>query len=524
MAQILDIGEVVRAEEVILQVPDGRKVTVLINATPILSQEGVLESCVITLQDMAPLEELERLRAEFLAMVSHELRTPLAAIKGVAVTVLDDPAILNTAEMIPFFRIINQQADRMTGLIHDLLDVARIETGTLLIHPEPTPVADLVDEARNTFLSGGGGHPLRIELAPDLPRVMADRRRLVQVLGNLLGNAARHSPESAVIRVTAVQEGVHVAVSVVDLGGGVSAERLPHLFRKFPRLEEPDRVAGEEGRGLGLAICKGIVEAHGGRIWAESDGVGKGSRFTFTLPMAAEGGDAPASGPARIGRRGPTKREGTRILVVDDDPQTLRTAREALQKAGYAPIVTADPKEVADLMEKHRPHLALLDLVLPGVDGIELMQELTERADVPVIFLSAYGQEDVIARAFDAGAADYMVKPFSSTELAARIRAALRKQAAAPVRAHGAVCAGRVDHRLRRTGGDHGRTARAVDQHRVSTVGGAIDSRRPGGDLRALAAKVLEPDPHRPAAVARRRQEPPSEARRQRQRPNLPLQ
>ena len=115
---------------------------------------------------------------------------------------------------------------------------------------------------------------------------------------------------------------------------------------------------------------------------------------------------------------------------MDDDPQTLRYVRDALTKAGYAPIVTGDPEEVSRLMKEEAPHLVLLDLVLPGSDGIELMKEIREIADVPVIFLSVYGQDEVIARAFDEGAADYVVKPFSPTELAARIRAALRKRAA----------------------------------------------------------------------------------------------
>ncbi len=430
LTEALQAGDSVRAEEIVFSVPDGREITVLINATPIRSEEGNIEAYVVTLQDMKPLEEQEMLRAEFLAVVSHELRTPLAAIKGAAVTVLGGTANLDAVEMAPFFRIINQQADRMTDLIHDLLDVARIETGTLPIHPEPVSLADLVDEARNAFLSGGGRHPLCIELPPDLPRVMADQRRIVQVLGNLLDNAARHSPESTTVRITAVREGVHLEVSMADLGKGVAAERLPHLFRKFPRRKEPDRFAGEEETGLGLAICRGIVEAHGGRIWADSDGVGKGTRFTFTLPLAEEARDAPASGPARTtGSRGQAKRDGTRILVVDDDPQTLRTVRDSLRKSGFVPVVTADPGEVAGLMKKHHPQLVLLDLVLPGIDGVELMQELSRTSNAPVIFLSAYGQDEVIARAFDSGAADYMVKPFSGTELAARIRAALRKRA-----------------------------------------------------------------------------------------------
>ena len=432
MARALSAGETVRAEEIVMQVPDGRSVTTLVNATPIPSVEGDVVTYVVTLQDLAPLEEQERLRAEFLAMVSHELRLPLTSIKGSAATVLDDPSVLNAADrVLQFFRIINQQADHMSGLINDLLDVARMETGTLLVNPEPTSVAGLLDQARTSFLSSGGADNLRIELPPDLPPVMADRLRILQVLGNLLSNAARHAPGTAPIRLSAVREEVHVAVAVSDRGRGVPSEQLPHLFRKFPRLEPPDREEGNWGAGLGLAICRGIVETHGGRIRAESGGVGRGTRITFTLPIADETGMAVSAEPVPTSRR-QRKRggKGPRILVVDDDPETLRTVRDALFKAGCLSIATGDPKEVSGLMEEHRPHLVLLDLVLPGVDGIELMQELFEKARVPVIFLSAYGQEEVIARAFDAGAADYVVKPFSPTELTARIRAVLRRRAA----------------------------------------------------------------------------------------------
>ena len=299
-----------RAEEIVIQVPDGRSVTTLVNATPIRSGEGELESVIVTLQDMTPLEELERLRAEFLAMVSHELRMPLTSIKGSAATVLGASTSLDPAEIVQFFRIIDAQADHMYDLIGGLLDVARIETGALPVAPGPADLADLVDEAKSAFLSGGGRNNLRIDLPPDLPFVMADRRRIVQVLGNLLSNAARYSSEGFPIRVSAVRDGVHVAVSVADEGRGVSADLLPHLFRKFSRIDGEERGSGIAGSGLGLAICKGIVEAHGGRIWAESDGAGLGARFTFTLPAVDGRGDmaalrepAPASVPLAPGRR-----------------------------------------------------------------------------------------------------------------------------------------------------------------------------------------------------------------------------
>ncbi len=427
MAELLSIGETVRAEEIVMHVPDGRSITVLLNATPIRSDDGTVESVVVTLQDMADIEELERMRAEFLAMVSHELRTPLTSIKGSVSTIMDAGADLDPAVMRQFVRIISDQAEHMNALVADLLDVARIETGTLPVDPEPAEVAVLMDRARSAFASAWGRNNLAIDVELDLPMVMADRRRIVQVLGNLLSNAARNSPESAAIRVTAVRDGVHVAFSVVDEGRGIPAESLPHLFRKFYGAQSEEQ-GGDTG--LGLAICKGIVEAHGGRIWAESDGPGMGARFTFTLPMV-EGARMVDGPPPTSTRRDQGSEERLRVLAVDDDPNDLRYVRDTLAKSGYAPILTGDPEEALRLVEEDKPELVLLDLMLPGADGIELMKDILDVADVPVIFLSAYGREELIARAFDMGATDYVVKPFSPTELAARIRAALRRRAAA---------------------------------------------------------------------------------------------
>ena len=431
LADRLSAGRTIRAEEIVIQAPDGRSVTTLVNATPIYSGDGAdMESVVVTLQDMTPLEELERLRAEFLGMVSHELRAPLTSVKGSAATLLDDSANLNAAEMRQFHRIINEQADRMRRIITDLLDVAHIETGMLSVNPEPCSAAVLVDHAKTSFVSGGGGNDLQIDLPPDLPAVMADRQRIAQVLSNLLANAGKYSREFSTVRLRAERQGLHLAFSVTDEGRGVSAERLPYLFRKYVRIEGDSAGRQIEGSGLGLAICKGIVEAHGGRIWAESEGQGRGARFTFTLPVAEQTESEQTISRQRLsGRRGHEVDEHARILVVDDDPQTLRHVRDVLSRAGYAPIVTADPNEAVRLMESDRPQLVLLDLVFPDTDGVELMQDILDIAEVPVIFLTAYGRDQNIERAFDMGAADYMAKPFSPTELTARIKAALRKHA-----------------------------------------------------------------------------------------------
>ena len=233
---------------------------------------------------------------------------------------------------------------------------------------------------------------------------MADRQRIVQVLNNLFANAARHAPETSPIRVEAACDGVHVAVSVSDEGPGIAPELLPQLFRKHARRLGADGGDDIAGAGLGLAICKGLVEAHGGCIRAESGGVGRGACFTFTLPLAADEGAA--SGQVRTAAPVPhAGAEPARILVVDDDPQTLRNVREALSQEGYAPLVTADPGEIADLIRAERPKLVLLGLMLPGMDGIKLMQQVPELADLPVIFISAYGRDETIARALAAGAA-----------------------------------------------------------------------------------------------------------------------
>ena len=203
------------------------------------------------------------------------------------------------------------------------------------------------------------------------------------------------------------------------------AERLPHLFEKFARRDGPDP---SRDLGLGLAICKGIVEAHGGRIWAESQGAGLGSRFTFTLPATEEHPTRPAR--PSTGRARPARADAAepRVLVVDDDPRTLKIVRDALAGAGYDPIVTGDPGEAIELMDETEIDVVLLDMMFPDHDGIELMRDVFAHHDAPVIFLSAYDQRDLIVRAFEMGAVEYIAKPFSPSELAARVKAALRKK------------------------------------------------------------------------------------------------
>ena len=511
-------AETVRAEEVEISVPDGKSVRALIDATPILSPEGgAVERVVVTLQDLAPFEALARARAEFLGLVSHELRAPLAAIRGAASTALEDPRDPGRSELRQYLRIVEEQAGRMSGLIGDLLDAGLIGAGMLSVDPAPEALADLVERARTAFAAGGGSHAVTVDLPEDdLPRVTADARRIAQVLENLLANAARHSPESAPIRVDARRDGAEVEVSVTDAGAGIPPERLPHLFRRHAGVGQgagAGEAAGERaaGSGLGLVICRGLVEAHGGRIRAESAGPGRGARIVFTLPTAEEAHAAAVSAPPARDAA-----EKTPVLVVDDDPHALRQARDALAAAGYAPAATAEPGEISRLVETRRPALAVLDLVLPGVDGIELMRTLPALADLPGDLRLGLCRRR-----------HHRARPGGG-------RGGLYRQALLASGAGGACEPGAApQHRARdvpgrRSGDRPGKTPRhrggppgAADRDRIPAAARALARRRRRDRLRGPAAPGLGAGQGRPTGGAQRRHQAPPQTRRRRPQPEI---
>jgi len=413
---------------------DGNTTAIEVHCHPVFDDEGnvkqVIEYTLDITERRRAEEQLEKLRSEFLGMVTHELKTPLTAIKGSAATALGSQRPFAAQENRELFQIIDEQADRLRDLMDNLLDMTRIEAGSLSISPEPTDVRAVLEEARATFVHSGGSHKVQLELADDLPAVAADGHRVAQVLTNLLNNAARFSPGTAPITMAVEHDAVQVTVHVRDHGQGIPREKLPRLFKKFSQVHD-DTGQKLSGSGLGLAICKGIVEAHGGRIWADSAGEGHGSTFSFSLPVASEVGVKSLSDETRravhLGRvRRPGER--TRVLAVDDEPQVLRYLQRSLDEAGYQPIVTSDPSQVVKLVELEEPDLVLLDLRLPGISGFDLLRRIREFSGVPVIFLTASDRDEDTVHALRMGADDYITKPFSPSELLARIGAALRRR------------------------------------------------------------------------------------------------
>jgi signal transduction histidine kinase len=234
----------------------------------------------------ARLAELDRLKSEFVSMVSHELRTPLGLIKGYTGTLLAQDVGLDADTREEFLQVIDEETDRLTELVTNLLDMSRIEAGTLHVDLQPTRIEDLLRASADRLQTRESGRTLHLDLPERLPLVLADTRRITQVLDNLLTNAVRYSPDDTPIALAACARDGELLVAVHDQGLGIAADKREQVFEKFFRVD-PSDTRRFAGTGLGLAICRGIVQAHGGAIWVDS-AEGQGSTFTFKLPIYRE--------------------------------------------------------------------------------------------------------------------------------------------------------------------------------------------------------------------------------------------
>jgi signal transduction histidine kinase len=238
----------------------------------------------LLLRDITREKELDEMKSQLLSTVSHELRTPLASIKGFATTLLREDVEWDEASRHEFLSIIDKESDRLSELIGNLLDMSRIEAGTLRMEPEPTDLHPILEETVAGFRMMTHDHRFHLRLPSSLPLAMADPRRARQVLRNLVENAVKYSPEGGPITIRAEVRADAIQISVADQGIGIDPQQLNSVFDRFYQVDSAStRKVG--GSGLGLSICRAIVEAHHGEIWAESQ-PGVGSTFYFTLPVA----------------------------------------------------------------------------------------------------------------------------------------------------------------------------------------------------------------------------------------------
>ena len=371
------------------------------------------------------LREADRRKDEFLAMLAHELRNPMAPIRAAA-------DLLESRDLAPEQRrrtsqIISRQVKHMTGLVDDLLDVSRVTRGLVELQQARLDVkqviADAIEQTRP--LMEAKRHRLVVELAFDAAQVLGDHKRLVQVLSNLLGNAAKYTPPEGRVEVTMGATGERVVLVVADNGVGIAPDLLERIFDLFAQADRsPDRSQG--GLGIGLALVKSLVELHGGSVAAHSEGLGQGSRFVVTLPRAAEqdvtevsqGEDAPFAPSA-----------ARRVLVVDDNVDAAQMLGMCLEAAGHAVMIEYGPQQALARARSGQPEVCILDIGLPGMDGNELARRLRaapETSNATLIALTGYGQEQDRQSAIAAGFDHHLVKPVAAPDLLALVAQARR--------------------------------------------------------------------------------------------------
>ncbi len=352
-------------------------------------------------------ESANRAKDEFLAMLGHELRNPLSPI----LTALQLMRLRGADAFLKERTIIERQVHHMTRLVDDLLDISRVTRGKVDLQRKSIDLADVVSEAVETAspILEQRGHKLTITLPPGGIVIDADAHRIAQVISNLLTNAAKYTPPGGRIEVHAHAEGGRARLSVRDNGHGIDPALFPHVFDIFVQGRQAiDRSQG--GLGLGLAIARTLVELHGGTITVASDGVGRGSTFTVELPLAAGAAERSASGSPRP----VVATVRCKVLVVDDNRDAAECLGEALRVLGYHVHVAHDGPAALEVARRFRPHVAVLDIGLPVMDGHELSRRLIALlADAPprLIAVTGYGQESDRRESNAVGFDEHLVKP-----------------------------------------------------------------------------------------------------------------
>ncbi len=409
------------------------------------------------------LKEMDSLRTAFLNAVIHELRTPLTSILGFAALIrkdfsrkfsplYDNTELESTADrLLRNINIIEFEGERLARLVNDFLDLAKIESGHVVWHDQVIDprlvLRTAIDAARGAFVTKPGV-ALRFNSPPSMPRMQIDPDRLIQVLTNLLSNAAKFTEKGEVLVKVELENAQTVRICVADTGAGIPEEDLQLIFGRY--RQSRNLINGDNARlgtGLGLAICKQIVEHYGGRIWAESE-LGKGSRFIFTLPLLlqepaslhGETGSVAIAGNALIEHTATEHTLTPRarvcdttplspILVVEDDDSTRQYLVQVLHDSGYGVIEACNGEIALQTIRSVVPSLVVMDVNMPRMNGLDTahaIRTLHNCVELPVLILSSTAEKRCRVEAFNAGANDFIPKPCSEKEFLARVSTHLR--------------------------------------------------------------------------------------------------
>jgi len=387
---------------------EGQNKIISARIAPVLTETGEWLGIVTALRDITPEVEADRAKSEFVSTVSHELRTPLTSIKGYT-DLLYARAVGPVNEgQERFLAIIKSNADRLTALINDLLDISRIEAGRVGLKIELVDLVEVIHEVTDSIRGQIAAKQLRLDLElPASPaEIMGDRSRLIQIVTNLLSNAIKYTDQGW-ISVSLTSLGEIARLDIADSGIGIATEDQSRIFERFYRADTPV-MEGRGGTGLGLAITKQLVELHGGRVWVKSE-PGVGSTFTIILPAVAQ--DEPLDVPMELSG------DAKKILVVDDDRDLVALLRHQLATEGYQVITAATGDQAVAKAVAQQPDLITLDLLLPDRHGFDVLRELKTRPEakhIPVIVMSVV--RDTVG-VYNMGAVDCIVKPVSAQQL-----------------------------------------------------------------------------------------------------------
>lgn len=411
--------------------PNGEWLPVSISATTILEAEAPLRCLIVNdlrvrrdvehLQQVREqLEQSNRRKNELLALLGHELRNPLAPVQQAVELMEANAAPGDATYLIKARDVLTRQVAHLKRLVDDLLDVGRVTQGTLTIERTTLDLRDAILAAQESAerLLDRRGHQVHTSLLPQPMHVHGDLVRLTQVFANLISNAAKYTPDHGHIAIVAQGTAAGYEVIVRDDGRGIAADVLPYLFEPFVQNEATiDRASG--GIGVGLTLVRRIVELHGGRVSAFSEGEGEGSEFEVWLPrLEPEMDDPPA--PAAESEPEPGKDGPRRILVVDDNEDAAEMLGMVLMTRGYRVEVAFDGTQALELLETLTPHVVLLDIGLPDIDGYEVARRTRASTSIDqprIIALTGYGQPEDRRQAFEAGFDYHMVKPVATDDL-----------------------------------------------------------------------------------------------------------